>query len=554
MESRIKEYETQVESLVNELKNKDKRNESMEVKIKEARRELEICLEKNEKALERIDVLNGKISALENEKIEKNERMILISEENKILRTELQKKDDEGIQVDTEILIEKCEVAVNQAMKEFIFSEDETKNLSKDFLMKMLEDNYSKYNKIIEKLWVLKWEVGKQEKAYNENEDLKLIKRKVILTIEEVNESKELIKREIKERQYSIFNHKVDFLKLVDLPTFDAINIHFYLFKDQFKIFLKNANIPFTEGSPYLYKSLKGRPLQNVQNEFQGFVSDIDKIFLCLQKYHGSMDIILEEIINKLIEIGNIPSNVSSKWRVILEKSNQTIKIINSLKSLERVDKDVIHHHPSLERIFKNLVSNEHFQLLEQKQMKNSKGLLDNVLDVLSINKEQAISKLRNEEKNQASMENTPISFLSTNQKTLAHSHGKYFLSNLPQHGIYCSLCEKFPQSDDQNCHILCKTKFSYYLVQVSCFHLRRKTTFQRYKFLENINACLKCLKISPHSTEQCRLTKSKKYMRCVDENCNLNFIICYEHKDKNQEKFTTLNRITGELGISVAL
>merc|ERR1711963_886139 len=111
--------------------------------------------------------------------------------------------------------------------------------------MKMLEDNYSKYNKIIEKLWVLKWEVGKQGKAYNENEDLKLIKRKIILTIEDVNESKELIKREIKERQYSIFNHKVDFLKLVDLPTFDATSIHFYLFKDQFRIFLKNANIPY---------------------------------------------------------------------------------------------------------------------------------------------------------------------------------------------------------------------------------------------------------------------------------------------------------------------
>ena len=74
-------------------------------------------------------------------------------------------------------------------MKEFIFSTDEAKTLTKDFLMKMLEENYSKYNEIIEKLWVLKWELGKEEKADNGNEDLKLIKKKIILIIEDVNES-----------------------------------------------------------------------------------------------------------------------------------------------------------------------------------------------------------------------------------------------------------------------------------------------------------------------------------------------------------------------------
>ena len=118
----------------------------------------------------------------------------------------------------------------------------------------------------------------------------------------------------------------------------------------------------------------------------------------------------------------------------------------------------------------------------------------------------------------------------------------------------HCSVCEKFPQFDKHNQHILCKTKFSHYLLQVSCFHLREKTTIQRYKLLEKLNGCLKCLKILPHSTDQCRVTKSKKYMSCADEKCNLNFAVCYEHKNQNQEKFTTLNKITEEHGISVAI
>ena len=90
------------------------------------------------------------------------------------------------------------------------------------------------------------------------------------------------------------------------------------------------------------------------------------------------------------------------------------------------MDKNLILHHSSLERIFKNLISNEHFQLLEQKQIQDPQELLDNVISVLNINKDQAIAKLGNEEKNQTLIENKPISFPSINQKTKS-SYRPYF-------------------------------------------------------------------------------------------------------------------------------
>ena len=135
--------------------------------------------------------------------------------------------------------------------------------------------------------------------------------------------------------------------------------LHLYLFKDIFKEYLKKANICYLESSPYLLKALRGKPLENINSEYtQGVVPDIDQLFLSLEKFHGNMDIILEKLVNQLKDIENIPSNVSGQWNQILDKSNQTIKIIDSLKSLEKVDQNIIHYHSSLERIFKNLISN----------------------------------------------------------------------------------------------------------------------------------------------------------------------------------------------------
>ena len=79
------------------------------------------------------------------------------------------------------------------------------------------------------------------------------------------------------------------------------------------------------------------------------------------------------------------------------------------------------------------MISNEHFQVLEQKQIQNPQELLDNVISVLNINKNQAIEKLKYLEKNEK-----PKSFpLSISQNCLAQTHGKYFLSNLPE-SLFC--------------------------------------------------------------------------------------------------------------------
>ena len=555
-QSKINDCEKKIDSLMKEIDKKYKENESQRIKVEEIKEKYEISLQENlmrlNETLKGNEILKLRISSLEIADTEKSQKMILISEENRTLKVELGKRNTEENKIDTQILLEKSEVALDSALKELIFSEDEIKNLSKDFLMKTLENDYSQYNEIIEKLWLLKWELGKQEKQDDGNENLRSTKRKLILVIEDVNTTKQNIKAEIEHRQYSKFNLKVDFTKLVDLPIFDDTNLHLYLYKDIFKEYLKKANICYLESSPYLLKALRGKPLENINSEYtQGVVPDIDQLFLSLEKFHGNMDIILEKLINQLKDIKNIPSNVSGDWNQILNKSNQTIKIIDSLKSLEKVDQNIIHYHSSLERIFKNLISNEHFQLLIQRQTQNPRKLLDNVLSIISINKDQAIEKIKYLEKNEVSTVN---SFISTNQEYLTHPYGKYFLSNLPQFGISCSLCEKFspPNGHNHNQHILCKSKLAYYLMQVSCFHLKEKTTYQRYKFLENLEACLSCLKFSQHTTEHCRLIKNKRYMICNDQKCKLNFQVCFKHKDQNQEKFMILNQITEKFGISV--
>ena len=369
-------------------------------------------------------------------------------------------------------------------------------------------------------------------------------------TIEKINESKKGIIKMANKRDLSIYKTKLTPADL-NFPVFNDKNPdnHVYEFKQHFRKFLKLANISFSESSYLLYKCLDGRPKENVFSEHGAFESDVTKIFLTLEKYHGNVVDIVERLHSKLKCI-EIPSHVSRRWGTILERSNLAIKYIKSLKYLEDVNENQIIFNGSLKTTLCHIVPPEHFNHLKLKLLARPENILQAVIDSIEINMNQARMKFKHEEQHIPSKD--PICFLGQ-ETTFKTDHGVYEQMDLPTNTIYCSICKYFEASYEPRPNLICRTKFSAFVVLESCNILMNKSPLERANLLDSKGICKRCVVSNTHKEEDCKFPKAKSYLQCSNMRCQLRFSACFYHVDENKIKFQKLNDITRRFNICVS-
>ena len=119
-------------------------------------------------------------------------------------------------------------------------------------------------------------------------------------------------------------------------------------------------------------------------NDF--IISSIKRLFSTLEKNFGDHGEIMIRLKQKLERIGSIPSAVSRKWEEILEKTQKVRKILKAVKQLQEINPDVIYNNEGLERILKNIVPAEHYDLFCLKQNVNPEEILENAESIIDIN------------------------------------------------------------------------------------------------------------------------------------------------------------------------
>ena len=491
------------------------------------------------------DFLNNRIKNLENENKAFKEKLSSSELENRVLRETLKTKEDKKNFVDIDILKERAFLLTQKANENFIFEPEEIEEMKKDKILGFLEENFERCSSIVEEIFKLKFEMQRMDTEAFENELIEISE-----TIEKINESKKGIIKMANKRDLSIYKTKLTPADL-NFPIFNDKNPdnHLYEFKQHFRKFLKLANISFSESSYLLYKCLDGRPKENVFSEHGAFESDVTKIFLTLEKYHGNIVDIVERLQSKLKCI-EIPSHVSRRWGTILERSNLAIKYIKSLKYLEDVNENQIIFNGSLKTTLCHIVPPEHFNHLKLKLLARPENILQAVIDSIEINMNQARMKFKHEEQHIPSKD--PICFLGQ-ETTFKTDHGVYELMDLPTNKIYCSICKYFEASYEPRPHLICRTKFSAFVVSETCPFIRNKTPLERTEYLNQKGICRKCFISNEHEERTCGFSKKKSYLKCSNTNCFLRYSACHLHLDENKLKFQELNKITKKFNICVS-
>ena len=491
------------------------------------------------------DFLNNRIKNLENENKAFKEKLSSSELENRVLRETLKTKEDKKNFVDIDILKERAVLLTQKANENFIFEPEEIEEMKKDKILGFLEENFERFSSIVEEIFKLKFEMQRMDTEAFENELIEISE-----TIEKINESKKGIIKMANKRDLSIYKTKLTPADL-NFPIFNDKNPdnHLYEFKQHFRKFLKLANISFSESSYLLYKCLDGRPKENVFAEHGAFESDVTKIFLTLEKYHGNIVDIVERLQSKLKCI-EIPSHVSRRWGTILERSNLAIKYIKSLKYLEDVNENQIIFNGSLKTTLCHIVPPEHFNHLKLKLLARPENILQAVIDSIEINMVQARMKFKQEEQHIPSKD--PICFLG-HETTFKTDHGVYELMDLPTNKIYCSICKYFEASYEPRPHLICRTKFSAFVVSETCPFIRNKTPLERTEYLNQKGICRKCFISNEHEERTCGFSKKKSYLKCSNTNCFLRYSACHLHLDENKLKFQELNKITKKFNICVS-
>ena len=229
----------------------------------------------------------------------------------------------------------------------------------------------------------------------------------------------------------------------------------------------------------------------------------------------------------RLKNIGSIPSAVSRKWREILETSQQVKICLKALQPLQKINPNIIFYNKSLETTLRNIVPAEHYNFLMLKQAECPENLLENTMSAINLNIRQAREKTKLQEPEK--VETTSLVVQPNYFKT---KHGVFEVLNLPNRGIFCSLCEIFKPSKDVP-HLVCTSKFSKFTVLEACPLFRDKSAIERFEMLRKEQVCSKCYLSNSHTTASCKFNRNKKYLKCSNVTCSMRYSCCFMTQSK---------------------
>ena len=482
-------------------------------------------------------------------------------------------EDEEELKV----LIEKADVLMKKARAEFIVDDDDIHELTKEYLLKVVKEDFKSFEKLHSKLWELKWTLQKK-KAPTEGELSESFKRvfgELQTVIKRLDDTKDTLRSEAKRRDISAAKQDVVLTSLLDPPTFDAdvSSLHYFEWVEQFKSYLTSAHITFEDSGPYWRKALGGRAKTLIEQEFESeVVPKPDDLLHVLRKYFGDSASILEDILSELRNIGEIDSITSGKYSKILDKSNKVLKLIQKLRSLQRADPQLVKQNGIVEKALLKTLSPEFYHHYEIKKETNPEAMLKHFTDIISINQRQAREKTKHilksdtterSHKNDIKQEkpekkknyNSYSSQVQDSSKDRTqNSQSRYVREYLPTKELSCPICMFFPKAVKKNePHIIVITKTQKKATIIEACPIWNSMPIKdRHELLTLNEICQVCYSeklTSFHSAQKCQLTKKLPFLKCRE--CPNRFFTCFKHLKSNEDRFKALqDRISEANGV----
>ena len=316
------------------------------------------------------------IKSLEKEFTEMKQEHIKKKKEDRLLKSSFTRMEDQ----------------ITFAEDSLILSPKKASKLKTEAIQKLIQENFKEYNKAIENLNNIKYEIIKEEQNHMTEDAIERIKEAITSLKNTISRIKDVADEHLIQES----NTRLSLSSLCQ-PEFHGNNEpHFFKFKRDFINYLKTAKVPLSDSTPLLLKSIQGTAKNcltqnNIKDSYMG---DHQKIMNILRINFGEPDRIVKTISNQLEAYGELPglySNVS--WSQIVEETQKIIGLIENIQILEQESllrkSDYLH----LEEVCLKIVPREHFNKL-QLQIENNEDLLASFTSLLGQNKDQAYKKL----------------------------------------------------------------------------------------------------------------------------------------------------------------